>query len=138
LHDGTTYEVQPQKEIAETGIYIAETAEPTVTLQSDNPFRTFSEDQGKLAAEAFEKDQLYVQLGKLVNVEYDGKQYTIELVGATSDKDLVLDINGYRKTLGEGDDKIVNGLHIEVHDAFVTNIPKLEASANIEIYLKSP
>jgi hypothetical protein len=40
-----------------------------------------------------------MELGKPRSIEYEGETYNIELVGANSNKELVFDINGFRKTV---------------------------------------
>lgn len=75
-----------------------------------------------------------LELNQPVTIEQNGESYTVEIVGASSDSDpsnVIIDVNGVRKTLEEDDTETINGLDVFIKDLFVTNIPTLTASANV-------
>ncbi len=76
----------------------------------------------------------YLELNSPVMIDTAGESYSIEIVGADSDgsdNTVIIDVDGVRKTMEEGDTTTVNGLDVYIKDLFVTNIPTLSASANI-------
>ncbi|MGM5483912.1 MAG: hypothetical protein ACQER9_03285 [Nanobdellota archaeon] len=76
----------------------------------------------------------YLDLNEPVTVDVEDGSYTIEVVGANSegdDSDMILEVNGERKTVEQGKSYTINGLDVYIEDLFVTNIPELSASANV-------
>ena len=49
-------------------------------------------------------------------------------------KQVVIDVNGVRKTIREGDNTMINGLKIYVDDLFITNVPEDSVSANLLVF----
>lgn len=62
--------------------------------------------------------------------------YTVEIIGGSDEqRNIILDINGDRKTLWEGYMMITrNGDKLEVVDLFITTIPTLSASSYIRFW----
>jgi hypothetical protein len=82
------------------------------------------------------KTTTFLELGVPVVMEQDGQEYEITLVGAQAednDDSLIIEVDGERKNVEEGEIVTINGLELYVKDVFVTNIPSLDASANVFI-----
>ncbi|MFT7616112.1 MAG: hypothetical protein ACI8Y7_000941 [Candidatus Woesearchaeota archaeon] len=65
-------------------------------------------------------------------VTASGASFDIEITGANNDQaTITLSVNGVRKVVSEGDSTTINGLDVYIQDAFINDIPVLEASANL-------
>lgn len=74
----------------------------------------------------------FLRIGQPMTMNVEGTAYEVEIVGGNSDiPNIVLSVNGQRRTVREGDNVRIAGLDIYVRDVFVTNIPSLDASANL-------
>jgi hypothetical protein len=74
----------------------------------------------------------FLSLNQPQTIVVDGSSYEIEVVGGNSDRnEIVLAVNGVRKTLSQSETKTVGGVEIYVKDVFVTDIPTLDASATV-------
>lgn len=74
----------------------------------------------------------FLELGQQATVEVGDDSYVLEIVGANSDDpNIVLSVNGVKKTLEAGVTQTIAGLEVFVEDLFITNIPTLDASANV-------
>lgn len=79
-------------------------------------------------------DSLFIELNEAKTVSYNDAEYTIELVGANvNTSEVVIDVNGNRQTVSEGDYVTISGIDLVIDDLFITNIPTSGASARIVI-----
>lgn len=77
-----------------------------------------------------------LELNAPVTIESEGKDYTIEIVGASeTNENAILDVNGVRKTVKQGNSLTINGLDVYIKNLFVTDIPTL--SASVEVFVGS-
>ena len=66
---------------------------------------------------------LLVAKGETQTITYNGKEYTVEVLGGNSDdSSAILRIGSDTRTVVEGDSKTIGGLPIYVKDVFVSNI----------------
>jgi protease II len=79
------------------------------------------------------KEQGDVFFFELNNEQYHHNFY-IEIIGANAYTDsIIVQINGERHILSVNESISNNHIYIIIHEIFITNIPYLSASANIEI-----
>jgi hypothetical protein len=80
----------------------------------------------------------FLDLNEPRTIEYNGKSYELEVVGGSeTNNNIILSVNGVRKTVGQSSTETINGLEVFVEDIFVTNIPTLSASANVFVGSKT-
>lgn len=74
-----------------------------------------------------------LQLNQPQTLTSDGQSYTLEVVGGNTagTGTVVLEVNGVRRTVSSQDSVTIAGLEVYVKDIFVTDIPSLDASANV-------
>lgn len=77
---------------------------------------------------------LIVSKGETKTVTYNGKEYTIEVLGGNSDdSNAILRIGSETKTVNEGNSRTLGGLPIYVKDVFISNIGGEDVSVQLFI-----
>lgn len=79
---------------------------------------------------------LTIKKGEVQTITYNGKDYSVEVLGANSDDSTaILRVGSETRSVKEGDSRTVGGLPVYIKDVFISNVGGAEAS--VQIFLGS-